>query len=108
MAGKQPESVPGASSVPDNGRHVNHRPNPFFKENHSMRIVTIIGVLLILAGGWVTINGGSFTTQEEVLDIGVVEVTAERERPIPLWAGLAAIVVGAGLVAVDMRGKKAS
>lgn len=70
-----------------------------------MRVATIVGILLILAGGWVTINGGSFTTREKVLEIGDVSVTADHERPIPLWAGIAAIVAGAGLVAAGMRKK---
>ncbi len=70
-----------------------------------MRVVSIVGLLLILAGGWVTINGGSFTTREKVLEIGDVSVTADHERPIPLWAGIAAIVVGGGLVAAGMKRK---
>lgn len=64
-----------------------------------MRALTIVGILLILAGGWVTLNGGSFTTRDTVVDIGDVEVTAEEERPIPLWAGIGAIVLGAVMVA---------
>lgn len=70
-----------------------------------MRVASIVGLLLILAGGWVTINGGSFTTREKVLEIGDVSVTADHERPIPLWAGIAAIVVGGGLVAAGMKRK---
>ncbi len=70
-----------------------------------MRVAAIIGILLILAGGWVTINGGSFTTREKVLEVGDVSVTTDHERPIPLWAGIAAIVVGAGLVWAGARKK---
>ncbi len=70
-----------------------------------MRVASIVGLLLILAGGWVTINGGSFTTREKVLEIGDVSVTANRERPIPIWAGIAAIMVGGGLVAAGMKRK---
>ena len=63
-----------------------------------MRAATIIGIILILAGAWVTLNGGSFTTREEVVGIGDVSITADRERPIPMWAGIGAIVVGGVLV----------
>jgi hypothetical protein len=68
-----------------------------------MKPIAIVGLLIALAGAWVTINGGSFTTREEIIDIGDVEVTADREREIPLWAGIGAIVVGLGLVAAGMK-----
>lgn len=68
-----------------------------------MRPLAIIGILLILAGGWVTINGGSFTTRETVVDIGDVEISADRERPIPIWAGILAIAAGAAMVAAGAK-----
>ena len=72
-----------------------------------MKPASIIGILLILAGGWVTINGGSFTTREEIVDIGDIEISADRERPIPMWAGIGAIVLGGVLVVVGMQKKSA-
>lgn len=72
-----------------------------------MKAASIIGILLILAGGWVTLNGGSFTTREKVIDIGEIEVSADRERPIPMWAGIGAIIVGAVLVVSGMQKKSA-
>jgi hypothetical protein len=72
-----------------------------------MKAATIIGILLILAGGWVTLNGGSFTTREEIIDIGELEVSADRERPIPMWAGMGAIVLGGVLVVMGMQKKTA-
>lgn len=71
-----------------------------------MKAASIIGILLILAGGWVTLNGGSFTTREKVLEIGDLEVTADRERPIPMWAGIGAIVLGGVLVVSGMQKKR--
>ena len=68
-----------------------------------MRPLAIIGILLILAGGWVTINGGSFTTRETVVDIGDVEISAEEQRPIPLWVGILAIAAGAAMVAAGAK-----
>jgi hypothetical protein len=72
-----------------------------------MKPASIIGILLILAGGWVTINGGSFTTREEIVDIGDIEISADRERPIPMWAGIGAIVLGGVLVVMGMQKKSA-
>ncbi len=70
-----------------------------------MKPLAIFGILLILAGGWVTINGGSFTTRENIVDIGSVKISADKERPIPLWAGIGAIILGAGLVFSGMKTK---
>jgi hypothetical protein len=68
-----------------------------------MKPIAIVGLLLALAGAWVTFNGGSFTTRETVVEVGDLEVTADRERPIPMWAGIGAIVVGLALVASGMK-----
>lgn len=70
-----------------------------------MKPLAIFGILLILAGGWVTLNGGSFTTRENIVDIGSVQISADKERPIPIWAGIGAIIVGAGLVFGGMKTK---
>lgn len=70
-----------------------------------MKPLAIFGILLILAGGWVTLNGGSFTTREKIVDIGSVQISADKERPIPMWAGIGAIIIGAGLVFGGMKSK---
>jgi hypothetical protein len=82
-------------------------PLPSLTKESAMKAASIIGILLILAGGWVTLNGGSFTTREKVIDIGEIEVSADRERPIPMWAGIGAIIVGAVLVVSGMQKKSA-
>lgn len=65
-----------------------------------------IGAILIVLGilGFL-VDGISFTTNEQVADVGPVEVERERERSIPIGplAAGGAIVIGAGLVVVGMR-----
>jgi hypothetical protein len=73
-----------------------------------MKPIAIVGLLIALAGAWVTINGGSFTTREEIVDIGDVEISADREREIPMWAGIGAIVVGLAMVGAGMSKKGAA
>lgn len=68
-----------------------------------MRPLAIVGILLILAGGWVTLTGGSFTTRETVLDVGGLEISAEEKRPIPMWAGILAIVAGGAMVVAGAK-----
>jgi hypothetical protein len=66
-----------------------------------MRGTMLLGVILLVAGlaglAWPVI---SYTKTEKVVDIGPIEVTAERERHVPvppIVGGLAAV---AGLVII--------
>lgn len=66
----------------------------------------ILAAILLLVGvGSLFVEGISYVTQETVVDIGPLEVTAENEEQvgIPLWlslvltaAGAVALVVGLG------------
>lgn len=68
-----------------------------------MRLSLIAGILLVLAGGFVLINGGSFTTRRDVLKLGDVKVSAEEQHPIQPWLAGAAIVAGVALVVAGAR-----
>jgi len=47
-----------------------------------MRPATILGVLLILAGAFVLVNGGSFTTRRDVVRLGDLKISAEERHPV--------------------------
>ncbi|MEO8451302.1 MAG: hypothetical protein ABI647_16020 [Gemmatimonadota bacterium] len=68
-----------------------------------MRPLTIVGILLIIAGAFVLIRGASFTSKRDVLKIGDVKVTADERQSVPPWAGGLAIVAGAALVFAGAR-----
>lgn len=66
----------------------------------------IIGLILIAAGiVGLFITGISFTTTEEVVDVGPLQVEQEQEQEIPLTpvASGALIVVGGVLTVVGFR-----
>ena len=71
-----------------------------------MKPGAVVGALLILAGIiMLTVGGFSFTSRERVADVGPIEVTAERERSVPvspIVAGLA-IIGGLVLIATSIR-----
>jgi drug/metabolite transporter (DMT)-like permease len=71
-----------------------------------MKPGAVVGALLILAGIiMLAVGGFSFTSRERVADVGPIEVTAERERSVPLppiLAGLA-IVGGLALIVTSRR-----
>jgi LPXTG-motif cell wall-anchored protein len=61
----------------------------------------LVALALILAGVLGLLYGGfSYTKQTDVLKVGPIElsVTEKKSVNVPLWAGLAAIAAGAGLL----------
>lgn len=72
-----------------------------------MRGMKLLGVILLVAGlaglAWPVI---SYTKTEKVVDLGPIEVTAEREKRLPvppIVGGLAAV---AGLVIIVTSSRK--
>jgi TRAP-type C4-dicarboxylate transport system permease small subunit len=72
-----------------------------------MNIIRIVGVALIAAGILGLVYGGfSYTKKTHDLKLGPVELSVKEKETVnvPMWAGIAAIVVGGVLLVV--RGKK--
>jgi hypothetical protein len=63
-----------------------------------MRPLMLIGIVLIAIGGFLFYQGGSFTTQKKVLEIGDVKVTAPDQHSVPTWAAGIAVLAGVGLI----------
>jgi hypothetical protein len=71
-----------------------------------MKPLAILGLVLILAGfGGLVFRGVHWTTTEKVVDIGPLEINAEKQHSawIPMGAAFAAVAVGLGLVVVSRR-----
>jgi hypothetical protein len=71
-----------------------------------MKGITLLGVLLIVLGlGGLIWPVITYTDTEKVVDIGPLEVTAQKKEriPIPPIAGGAAVAAGIVLVALDRR-----
>ncbi|HLG46592.1 MAG TPA: hypothetical protein VKY24_10165 [Reyranella sp.] len=66
-----------------------------------MKPLAWIGIVLIVLGvAGLVVENVSFTERKTVLDVGPLKVQADEQKvvPIPTIAGIAAIVVGLGLV----------
>lgn len=71
-----------------------------------MKPMVILGVLLLVLGvAALAYQGVTYTTKEKVIAVGPVQVTAEKEKTIPLppVLGGSAVAVGLVLVLVGIR-----
>lgn len=67
----------------------------------------ILGILLIALGVvGLAIGAIRYTTREEVLDVGPIEASVERERSIPIPPIAGIIAVGAGVVLLIAGGRQ--
>ena len=70
-----------------------------------MRLSTISGAALIIAGAFIFIRGGTFTSRRDVTSVGGVTVAAEEQRPIRPWIPGVAIIAGVAVIVVGLREK---
>jgi len=71
-----------------------------------MRRLTVLGVVLMLLGGYILILGMSYPANRSVLKVGEFEAKLEERRSVPPWAGGAAIVGGLVLIGLGVRGRR--
>jgi hypothetical protein len=70
-----------------------------------MKTYTLIGIILIVAGIVAfAYQGITYTTREKVVDIGPIQMTAEKTRTLPPIVGAIALV--GGIVLLVMGNKK--
>ncbi|KRE96572.1 hypothetical protein ASG87_16405 [Frateuria sp. Soil773] len=65
----------------------------------------IAGIILLIAGIWVTLGNGSYKKTDTVAQLGPAKIEATHEKAVPQWLGIAGIVLG-GLLAVGGFVKK--
>ena len=72
-----------------------------------MKITTLIAIILIAIGvvafGY---QGITYTTREKVVDIGPLEMTADKARTIPLPPIVGGIALAGGIALLVLGGKK--
>ena len=70
-----------------------------------MKLVQLVGLLCILAGGFVLIRGISYTKQESVIEVGDLKAGFEEKKSVPPWVGGLGIVAGIGLIVIGARSR---
>jgi len=72
-----------------------------------MKPAGIVGIILIAIGIIALAYGGvSYTTREKVIDAGPVQVSADRQKTIPLPPVLGGICLVGGIILVLAGNKK--
>jgi hypothetical protein len=66
-----------------------------------MKAATIVGAILLIVGIVILINQGfSYTSREEVLDIGPIEAHTETRKTVPISPIVGGLAVAGGIVLV--------
>lgn len=68
-----------------------------------MRVLTLIGLLLAVAGGVVLYRGFSYTRNKSTLKLGDFEASLEQRESIPNWVGGVALAGGLVLIGAGLR-----
>lgn len=71
-----------------------------------MNAVKLLAIVLIVAGTLGLVYGGfTYTRDTQQAKIGPLELTVQDRETvnIPVWAGIAAIVIGGGLLVFPLR-----
>ena len=72
-----------------------------------MKTNTIIGIILIVIGIIaLAYQGITYTTREKVVDIGPIQMTADKTKTIPLPPIVGGIALVGGIVLLVAGGKK--
>jgi hypothetical protein len=72
-----------------------------------MKGLVIVGIILIIAGILgLAIPAITYTEREQVLDLGPIQATAERERTIPISPVIAIVAIASGLVLVVVGARR--
>ncbi len=76
-------------------------------KGHEMKTHALLGFILIVVGIMAfAYQGITYTTRENVVDIGPLHMTAERNRTLPLPPVVGALALAGGIVALFAGGKK--
>jgi hypothetical protein len=72
-----------------------------------MKTYTLIGIILIVIGIIaLAYQGITYTTREKVVDIGPIQMTADKTKTIPLPPIMGGIALVGGIILLVAGGKK--
>jgi hypothetical protein len=66
----------------------------------------IAGIILLIAGIWVTVGNASYKDTDTVAQLGPAKIEATHDKAVPQWVGIAGLVVGGLLLVGGIANKK--
>jgi hypothetical protein len=66
----------------------------------------IAGIILLIAGIWVTVGNGTYKQTDTVAQLGPAKIEATHDKAVPQWLGIAGIVVGGLLMVGGFASKR--
>jgi hypothetical protein len=72
-----------------------------------MKPMVMVGIVLIVLGVvGLVFQGVTYTTREKVVDLPGIQVTAEKQKTVPIPAIMGALALAGGIAIVVMSGRK--
>ena len=68
-----------------------------------MRPLAIVGLILLILGGFVLLRGLSFSSRTSVIKVGDFQATVDERREVPPWVGGLALAGGVVLLVAAGR-----
>jgi hypothetical protein len=68
-----------------------------------MPLRLLLGVLLILVGGYTLARGLHYSTRKDVVDLGGVRVSTDNQTDVPRWVGGGLALAGLVLIVRPSR-----
>ncbi len=72
----------------------------------SKNVLSIVGAILLLTGGWIWFAKPEFERDREVLKLGELSATVRQSEPLPGWVGPGLLIVGGVLLAAGLLGER--
>jgi len=69
-----------------------------------MRPLVLVGLALVVVGGFILLRGLSFTSQKSVFKVGDFQATVEEHRSVPPWIG--GLLLAGGIVLLVGGGRR--
>jgi drug/metabolite transporter (DMT)-like permease len=66
----------------------------------------IAGIVVAALGAFVLVRGINYPSNHNMMRIGGFQASVQHDRAVPQWAGIAAVLGGALMIGVGLRGRK--
>jgi hypothetical protein len=78
-----------------------------FNKGITMRTgLLVAGIIILLAGLWVTVGNGTYKQTDTVAQLGPAKIEATHTKAVPQWLGIGGIVIGGLLLVGGIASKR--